>query len=403
VVTRGPNPFYYFILFVPFGATSGFVSVALAQVARDNGISVSAVAGLVALTLLPQWCKVLWAPLTDAVWTRKRWYVTGTAVCALTVTAVGFVPIREGGLRILGVLILINSLASTFVGMSVEAIMAHATPDAERGRAGGWSQAGNLGGSGIGGGIGLWLLLHMPAPWMATSLLGLALFACVAALVPLPEPARQEGRFGAQLMRVVRDFWDVVWSRNGALAVALCFLPMGAGAASGLFTAVAKEWRASAELVEWTNGWGSGLVMIFGCLLGGRISDAMNRKAAYALVGGILALFAAAMSLLPQTPVTYGALCLGYSLVTGACYGAFTGFVLEVIGAGAAATKYNTFASLSNFPIWYMTQVDGWAADKMGAPKMLLVDATAGAVGIVVLLGVVGLVARRSPPTPLVS
>jgi hypothetical protein len=95
----------------------------------------------------------------------------------------------------------------------------------------------------------------------------------------------------------------------------------------------------------------------------------------------------------------YAALCIGYSLVSGACYGAFTGFVLEAIGGGAAATKYNTFASLSNFPIWYMTQVDGWAADKMGAPKMLLVDAAAGAAGIVVLLGVVALVGRKPAVT----
>ena len=136
--------------------------------------------------------------------------------------------------------------------------------------------------------------------------------------------------------------------------------------------------------------------MIFGCLAGGRISDAMNRKAAYALAGVVLALFAAAMSFVPQTPTTYAALCLGYTFVTGACYGAFTGFVLEAIGAGAAATKYNTFASLSNFPIWYMTQVDGWAADRMGPAKMLLVDAAAGAAGVVILLGVVALVARLS-------
>jgi hypothetical protein len=103
------------------------------------------------------------------------------------------------------------------------------------------------------------------------------------------------------------------------------------------------------------------------------------------------------MAFLPQIPASYAALCVGYSFLAGACYGAFTGFVLEVIGAGAAATKYNTFASLSNIPIWYMTQVDGWAADKMGAAKMLLVDAGAGAIGIAVLFAVVALVGVRRP------
>jgi MFS family permease len=382
---------------VPFGATAGIITVAVAYLATRNGVSISETAALSAMTLAPQTYKFVWAPLTDALFTRKRWYLGAAAACSITVGAMGLVPIRPDTLVTWKVLVFLNSLASTFLAMSVEAIMAHATPDAERGRAGGWSQAGNLGGSGIGGGVGLWLLLHMPAPWMATSLLGVLLFACSAALLRLPEPARSEASLGLQMRQIVRDLVDVVWSRNGAIAVALCFLPMGAGAALNLFSAIAKEWRASAEMVEGLNGGLSGVVMIFGCLAGGRISDALNRKTAYALVGGVLAVFAAAMAFVPQNPWSYGALCIGYSFVSGACYGAFTGFVLEAIGAGAAATKYNMFASLSNFPIWYMTQVDGWAADKMGAARMLLVDAGAGALGIVLLLGVVALVAARRP------
>jgi predicted MFS family arabinose efflux permease len=335
--------------------------------------------------------------VTDAVWRRKGWYLTAIAVCALTFVVMGLVPIRPANLHAFETLIFINSVASTFVAMVVEAIMAHATPEAERGRAAGWSQAGNLGGSGIGGGIGLWLLLHLPAAWMATALLGAMFFACSIALRSLPEPAREPGGLGSRMRQVGLDLWKVIVSRNGAIAVALCFLPMGAGAASALFSAISKDWRASAELVEWMNGWLSGVVMIIGCLAGGRLSDAMNRKVAYAVAGGILALFAAAMSFVPQTPATYALLCIGYNLATGACYGAFTGFVLEAIGVGAAATKYNAFASLSNFPIWYMTQVDGRAADKLGPARMLLVDAGAGAAGIVVLLAVVALVTRRTP------
>jgi hypothetical protein len=68
-----------------------------------------------------------------------------------------------------------------------------------------------------------------------------------------------------------------------------------------------------------------------------------------------------------------------------------------VIGGGAAATKYNVFASLSNIPIWYMTRVDGWAADRLGALKMLLVDAAAGGIGIAVLIVVFAAVRWARP------
>jgi MFS transporter, PAT family, beta-lactamase induction signal transducer AmpG len=45
------------------------------------------------------------------------------------------------------VVVVISSLAVTFLAMSVESLMAYDTPDSERGRAAGWFQAGNLGGS----------------------------------------------------------------------------------------------------------------------------------------------------------------------------------------------------------------------------------------------------------------
>jgi len=41
------------------------------------------------------------------------------------------------------------------------------------------------------------------------------------------------------------------------------------------------------------------------------------------------------------------------------------------MGTGAATTKYNVFASISNTPIYFMTLVDGWAHTKWGPAGML--------------------------------
>ena len=73
---------------------------------------------------------------------------------------------------------------------------------------------------------------------------------------------------------------------------------------------------------------------------------------------------------------------------SGLTYAAFTAVVLETIGLGAAATKYNVFASLSNMPIAYMTVVNGWAHSRWGATGMLLTEAAIGIVGIVVFIAV---------------
>jgi hypothetical protein len=105
------------------------------------------------------------------------------------------------------------------------------------------------------------------------------------------------------------------------------------------------------------------------------------------------------MYLGPRTQVGYGLFTLSYQFGSGVAYGAFTGFVLEVIGRGAAATKYNALASLSNIPIWYMTQVDGWASERWNAGIMLLVDAVSEVVGVAVfLLAAYFLLSRKRNP-----
>ncbi|HVR64078.1 MAG TPA: MFS transporter, partial [Polyangia bacterium] len=391
-VGRRVHPLLYFVLFLPFCTPSGYVAVALGFLAPERGISVAGVSELVAMTVLPQTYKFLWAPLVDVLSTRKRWYLGASLVSALTLAALGLVPLAPASLPILEALIFANSVASAFLAMAVEGIMANVTAEADRGRAAAWSQAGNLGGYALGGGLGFHLVRTLPREWMAPAFLALASLACCVALLPLPEPAKIAGAAGARLKAVFREVWQVIWSRQGALALPLCFLPMGASAAAQLFSAVAREWHASPSLVELMNGWLSGVIMIAGCLLAGRVSDAMDRKAAYAAAGGVLAAFALVMAFAPQTPFTYGLLCIGYSLATGLCYGTFTGFVLELSGGAAAATKYNVFASLSNIPIWYMTRLDGWTADRHGALRMLLVDAAAGFVGIAALAVVLAVV-----------
>ena len=113
----------------------------------------------------------------------------------------------------------------------------------------------------------------------------------------------------------------------------------------------------------------------------------MNSKKVYAGVALLLAAVAVAMALAPQTRTNFIFFSLVYVFVVGLSYTAFTGFVLDTIGKGAAATKYNAFASLSNMPITYMGLVLAWAHTKWGEHGMLYTDAAAGVLGLL-LLGV---------------
>ena len=80
---HAPHPFLFLILFIPFGAVPGFLTVALAYGLSKKGISTNDIAVVVGLSYLCLIFKWLWAPLVDTLLTRKIWYVGSTLVCGL--------------------------------------------------------------------------------------------------------------------------------------------------------------------------------------------------------------------------------------------------------------------------------------------------------------------------------
>jgi len=397
---RRTHPSVFLVLIVPFGAMGGYLSVAIGYQLTQAGVSVEEVAALIAASYIPQTWKFLWAPVADTTLSRKTWYLLAGLVSAVGIFVTGAVPADAASLPLLYAAVLISNVASTFLAMATESLMVYNTPPALQGRAGGWFQAGNLGGNGLGGGAGLWLAQTLPEPWMAAAAIAVACALCCAALwfVPEPPPLARTGHYGPMLLEVLKDLWQVVRARAGILALLICFLPIGSGAASNLWAAVADDWHASANTVALATGVFSGIVSALGCIFGGYGADRMDRKTAYALYGLLMALSTVAMAVAPRTETMYVVFTLIYAFIQGLTYAGFTAVVLETIGLGAAATKYNLYASLSNMPIAYMTLVDGWAHTRWGAAGLLNVEAAFGVVGIIVFMVVATVLPRRGLP-----
>ena len=74
---RAAHPFVFLVLILPFGVMSGYLTVTLAYLLSQAGMSVEQVAELVAVSFIPQTWKFLWAPIADTTLTRKTWYVMG--------------------------------------------------------------------------------------------------------------------------------------------------------------------------------------------------------------------------------------------------------------------------------------------------------------------------------------
>jgi hypothetical protein len=394
------HPIAWTILILPFGALSGFVGVVLGFLATRQGLTVTEGASLIAIGMLPHTWKFLWAPVADLSLSRRKWYLASAAVTSLGILAMSVIPLRPSTLHLMQGLVFVTNLASTTLGMAVEGLMTHHTPPEERGRAGGWFQAGNLGGGGVGGGLGLWMATNLPAPWMGGAILAVGLAACAGALALMADVDGDAGSGTAweAVKGSVRDLKGLVTSRDGALAALICFLPIGTGAATGVMgqAAIAAKWGADESHVAQVNGVASGLVMAFGCLMGGELCRRFAPRSVYAAMGALMAGVALALSFAPLTPATFVAGGLAYALVTGFAYAAFTGLVLQVIEGGGAATKYNIFAALSNTPITYMGVLLAGIAEADGPVRMLQVEAGAGLVGIVVFYVVAGVVAGRA-------
>lgn len=378
------------VLIIPFGVVAGYLTVAIAWQLKQAGVTVEQVAGIVALSYIPHVWKFLWAPIADSTLSQKRWHVLATVASGIGVGALGFFPATKAGLATLTVAVILGSWATTFVGMATESLMAYSTPEHLKGRASGWFQAGNLGGTGIGGGFGLWLIQRVPHPWMASATIGALCLLCCLALFAVPTPERSHGRgsIGHNLLEAVRDLWEVIRRRAGALALFLCFLPVGAGAASGLWSAVANEWSASGDLVALATGVLTGVISAIGCVAGGWICDRIDRKAAYVAYGILQAGCAVAMAVCPRTPAMFVVWTLTYAFITGLTYAGYSAFVLEAIGKGAAATKFSVYASLSNFPIMYMTSIDGKAHERWGSSGMLFTEAALCVLGAIVFVAI---------------
>jgi len=379
------HPIVFLFLILPFGIMQGYLTVTLAFMYSRAGISVEQVAALVGLSLLPSIFKFVWAPMVDITLSVKKWYLIANVIASTGILMMGVLPIKSGNIPLLGIIIFLSFFAVTFISLTVSNFMAYDTLPEAKGRAGAYYNIGGTGGVGLGGGAGLWMAERLHENWMVSAILAVVcLLSCLGLFfVKEPESTIRVKRVATNLLNLLKDIWVTVKAKAGVLALFLSFLPLGTGAAGTLFAAMAKDWGASADTVAIITGVLGGVVTSVGCLLGGWICDIINRQLAYVLFGASQAICAVGMAYCPHTQVFYIIWTVAYSIANGLAYAGFTAFVLEVIGKGAASTKYNLYGGFSNIPIYIMTIVDGWANTRFGPRGLLNAEALCAAGGIV--------------------
>ncbi len=384
-IRQSTPPFAFFFLVLPYGISSGFVSITLPYFLTKAGFSVAAAGAIVAVGVSANLWLFLWGPLADLTLTPKRWYLVGLTTGAAAIFILSLIPFQQSATALLTLVVFVSQVATTLVVLPLGGLMAHTVPDERKGRAAGWYQAGNLGGNGVGGGAGVWLGSHLSKE-LAGSVLGFVMLLSAMALylasdVRIVSPGES---FRSRMRLLGRDLLAMVKMAIPLLTIVLVASPIGAGAMNNLWSAVADDWRASADVVALVTGVLNGIVAAIGCVLAGWIVDRFGRWWAYFGFGIALAFVAIVMAAIARTPLVYEVGVLIYSFFVGAGYAAFSAMVVHAIGKGVASTKYAFCQSLGNLPVVYMTALNGYVHDKYGPSWMLMGEAVAAIVCVII-------------------
>jgi MFS family permease len=394
---RGPAPILFGILTLPGGVAQGYISVTLAYVLGHHGVSVAAIAGLEAVMLLPQTWRFVAGPVVDVSLSPKIWTALYVGLTALTMVAFAMTPPAASALPLMGVLALMVGILSATASPASSAMIAQTVPVSRRGAVAGWTQTGNLGGTGLGGGAGLWLVAHAGGLPVAALTLAAVSVVCGAPLLALPAVTRSAGDGVAQQVRGLgRGLWALLRTRQGVLAALVVTIPASLGASSGLLPAVAGEWRASADLVAAVTGLLGGLITIPGCMLGGYLCDRFPRRIVYIGASIAYGISVGAMAFLPHTPAWFAGQILLGSMVLGVAFASVSAVIYECLGRQAAATISAALGSLCNVPVVAVTALLGVVETQHGSGGMLL---TEGGLGVLSALAYAALAWAWRPQT----
>jgi MFS family permease len=395
---RPTPPPVFAVTIVPFAAAIGYISIAAPYWLAVRGVSLAAIGTISGTAMAPHAVKFLWAPVIDVGARRRAWFVGMTLATAAASAALALLPDPERHLGLFTALAFVANLAATTSCAAADGLMAVTTAPHRKGSAAAWRMAGNVGGTGVLGAVALWIAKASTVTAAGLALAALTALSAVAALaVDEPEPAaRPPGGWGAavgaSLAAIGRDLWATVRSREGWSALVICAVPVGAGALTNLFSAVAPAYGADEDRVALVNGLWGGVVGAAGSFAGGWLADRMNRRLAYALSGLLIAASALAMLVSPMTPATFTWGTLAYNFATGVSFAALAALILELVGQSvAAATKFTLFIAIANLAGSYVTVLDGWASEVRGwgARGTLGADAALTLAGIAVLLAMV--------------
>lgn len=401
---RYAAPWLFLVLQLPSGAYNGLALVALPYLLSRAGFPVEKTSSLVALALLPQMWKPLFAPLLDLGVRRRNSYLFFGLLVSF-----GFVAIlhalHANKTALLPLLLVATTTASAIADSALGSLCALSSDPQRRGQAAGYYAAGQLGLGGILGSA--MLLLHLPsdglsrltAPWSLPAIAWLFFACALLCLLPvlwISEASPPAIALRPHLRALAAELSATLRTRPGWTTLCICASPLCAGGALNLFGALAADYHAGPTEVTLATGVSASLGFALGSVIGGRLADAMGSRRAYLCAGLLLAGVTIGLALSPTRPAFYAVGCLGYSICTGIGSATFFSFVFALIGPTVAATTtYGVLTGAAYLATSYVAFFDGQMYRFGGHLGLLSFDAASNLLGAALIAALL----RRQPLT----
>ena len=321
------------------GAPIGFIWWAMPTLLRKENVAIDSITSLIAILVLPWIFKFIWAPLIDSLRNEKRgykfWIFISQLSMGVALLPLIFIP-PQNNFFLWGLFLFIHSFAAASQDVSIDAMVINVIAKNERGKLNGFMNAGMLIGRSIFGGGTLIIAYALGLNYMLI-LLAAIIFFTTLLLLFVEEPI-SSSEINNQFEVFKRNFSLSFRKKNTWLAILFALTSASAfEAAGGLAGPFLTDLKINQETIGIFFAVPVVIAMFIGGLIGGYVSDKINRKKA---VGVFLSGFV--------TSVIFISI-LNYLNSSAAATGFLSGFTVMYFFVGLfTASSYALFMDLTN-------------------------------------------------------
>lgn len=316
------------------------------------------VTALTAAVALPWALKFLWAPVVDAVQTR-RWGLRAWIVTAQLSMGMLLIPLAFAGdpsqLGLLTLLLVAHALAAATQDVAVDALAVRTIAPHERGSISGWMQAGMLLGRAVFGGAAIAVEEHVGHAAVLAALVLCVWWSTVLVMIAGPTPTERTARSVRDTInRVASHLRNIVRSPRAWLGLAIAVTAgLGFEAVGGLASVILVDLGVSADRRAIFFAGPVIVALMVGSLVGGRLADRLGHRAvlvaavvAIALAACLFAILLAARDAAP-TSVLVATLGLIYLLI-GVHTASLYALMLDLTDPAVGATQFSAYMAATN-------------------------------------------------------